>query len=1077
MSARHVPVFILRFRRLSRLACACLLIGSLAATSLAAAAPQPDVIAVADEQAFFAQLDLDAPALASVKEAAARRDWSGAKAAWARHVSERQSPRWFWEQNDRARIKQIYDQAYGGFGRSIAAADKVLDRTFVYGGVPRTLAPHIDWRQGPGTWTQKLNRHEYFSDLGRAYFATGDARYAADFVHQLSDWIADNPVPTQPFVDEDERGKPWRTLEAGVRASSWLEAMQLFSGAPEFDAQAKYLATKGLVEHARYLASHAVDYRAGNWQVVECSGLAQVAIMLPEFKEAAAWRERGLSRLVEHMERDVMPDGGHYEITPGYHLWVAQQFAAVARLCQLNDLPAAGLSARHEAMYDWLLALCRSNGHVPSIGDGGTADGPSMAEAFADGAALYGRADMKSMGSRTLGEASLWTLGPDAFDRYAAMPSTPPSLGSSLLADSQLAVMRTGGDENESRYLLFDAAPRRGAHTHNDALQIVLSAGRDLLLDPGIYNYDQPLCATYLRKAEAHNVLLIDGKDRQKTMPKLLNWTSDRVADFACGEATADGVTHRRSVLFVKPNGFVIVDRVEGEGTHELSRLFHFPAGGTAIEGAAVRTTFDDGANVRVTAVDGATPTIVDGWLTTGPATAVRAPVASFAARAALPATFCTVVAVEDAGTPPLAIERLPSDNASIVRLKLGTDEIEVDGAGGTGSRASLHRAGDAASWHADADLPPRPTTNPATTRRAIASTKPGVSVSDAPGSPIVVDPNPVAYKDGRPSCKLRLNATDYGPVLRYGDGPDGCDRLGARDVWAWTDGRRYFMHYDGAGPKGWLACLAVSDDLVDWQTRGPILDFGKPGEEDSASASYGVTYFENGRWHLFYLGTPNVTPAPDFVPSFPYLTMKATGDSPAGPWRKQPEVVPMRTKPDTYYSITCSPGHVVRQGDEYLQFFSSTTDAAAVKANGERGVERTLGIARTKDLDGPWTPDAAPLVPTAEQVENSSLYFDATSGTWFLFTNHIGLGAHEYTDAIWVYWSKSLDHWNADDKAVVLDASNSKTGAACIGLPSVVPMGDRLAIFYDAPRGGGTAHMRRDVGLAWLQLPIRLRK
>ena len=73
------------------------------------------------------------------------------------------------------------------------------------------------------------------------------------------------------------------------------------------------------------------------------------------------------------------------------------------------------------------------------------------------------------------------------------------------------------------------------------------------------------------------------------------------------------------------------------------------------------------------------------------------------------------------------------------------------------------------------------------------------------------------------------------------------------------------------------------------------------------------------------------------------------------------------------------------------------------------------------------------------------------------------------------VYRSKSLDRWNADDKAVVLDAADSVTGSACTGLPSAVPTGDRLAIFQDAPRDGGAHHMSRDVGLAWLPLAIRL--
>jgi predicted GH43/DUF377 family glycosyl hydrolase len=322
----------------------------------------------------------------------------------------------------------------------------------------------------------------------------------------------------------------------------------------------------------------------------------------------------------------------------------------------------------------------------------------------------------------------------------------------------------------------------------------------------------------------------------------------------------------------------------------------------------------------------------------------------------------------------------------------------------------------------------------------------------------------PVAYPDKRPGANWRMDALDQGVVLKHGDGPDKCDILGARDVWVYEAGGTYYMHYDGAGPKGWLACLATSTNLVDWVKKGPVLDFGKPGEEDSASASYGVTHFDGTTWHMFYLGTPHVSPAPDLIPSFPYLTMKAQGKSPSGPWTKQPAVIPFRTKPGTYYSATASPGHIIKQGDDYLMFFSASTDRPCL---------RTLSIARTRDLNGPWTIDATPIVPLAEQVENSSLYFEPANQTWFLFTNHIGLEGHEYTDAVWVYWTKDLNKWNVADKAVVLDGQNCIWSKKCIGLPGVVKVGKRLAIVYDAPGGNSKSHMKRDVGLAWLELPL----
>ena len=216
----------------------------------------------------------------------------------------------------------------------------------------------------------------------------------------------------------------------------------------------------------------------------------------------------------------------------------------------------------------------------------------------------------------------------------------------------------------------------------------------------------------------------------------------------------------------------------------------------------------------------------------------------------------------------------------------------------------------------------------------------------------------------------------------------------------------------------------------------------------------------------MFYLGTPNTSGAPHFIPSFPYLTLKARSRSLAGPWIKQPEVVPFTCQPNTYYDVTASPGHIVKQGDGYLMFFSAA-------GNDQRGTHRTISIARTKDLNGPWAIDPQPIVPPEEQIENSSLYFEPSNKTWFLFTNHIGLDGGEYTDAVWVYWSKDLNRWDAKNKAVVLDGKNCTWSKKCLGMPSVVRVGKRLAIFYDAPGGDSDSHMERDVGLAWLELPL----
>jgi len=120
----------------------------------------------------------------------------------------------------------------------------------------------------------------------------------------------------------------------------------------------------------------------------------------------------------------------------------------------------------------------------------------------------------------------------------------------------------------------------------------------------------------------------------------------------------------------------------------------------------------------------------------------------------------------------------------------------------------------------------------------------------------------------------------------------------------------------------------------------------------------------------MFYLGSPNASPAPDYIPMFPYLTLKAEADSPRGPWRKCYDITPWRSEPGA--------DHRTWRG--VLQSFS-----ASVNRDFGRGFiecKRTLGIARTKDLDGPWSLDPEPLAPLDDQIENSDLYYEEANGT-----------------------------------------------------------------------------------------------
>ena len=298
--------------------------------------------------------------------------------------------------------------------------------------------------------------------------------------------------------------------------------------------------------------------------------------------------------------------------------------------------------------------------------------------------------------------------------------------------------------------------------------------------------------------------------------------------------------------------------------------------------------------------------------------------------------------------------------------------------------------------------------------------------------------------------------------------------RRGRREISIVLDKGVYHLFYDGAGPLGWLACLATSRDLLNWERHGTVLDFGAKDAPDSAAAGSPWVIHDGHKWHMFYVGTPNSNPPPDGVPYYPYLTLKATAPELKGPWTKHYDIRPINLQPDSWRATTASPGFVIKHDDEYLQFFSGS------RKHTEITISRTLGLAKTRDLDSEWKVEPEPLFPPEEQIENSSVYFEPTNQLWFLFTNHIGIlegpdgDPVEYTDSIWVYWSDNPRKWNADDKAVVLDGENCSWANHCIGMPSVIPHEGKLALLYDACHGDQISHMKRDIGLAWLDLPLK---
>lgn len=347
---------------------------------------------------------------------------------------------------------------------------------------------------------------------------------------------------------------------------------------------------------------------------------------------------------------------------------------------------------------------------------------------------------------------------------------------------------------------------------------------------------------------------------------------------------------------------------------------------------------------------------------------------------------------------------------------------------------------------------------------------------------------------------------TDKGIVLspdKEGEAFYKWDGGGCREAILNKVGDIYYLNYDAAMPgktheSYWNGFLAKSKDLKHWEKIGPNLlssalthpESNETVYKDFCSASSPWSRYENGKWYHYYLGADHCSP--EGIPCFKYSTMLAESDTMEGLWSKQCDkegcgkhVCFNVGEKGAWDDCTASPGEVLinpkwendpDNEKKYLMFYSGS-------CWGE--TKRSVGIARADRLDlcddydkkegNFWEKDPAPIIPPEHDIENTSIFYEESSGLYWLFTNHIY--NNEYTDSVWVYWSEKIDKWNPENRAVVIDSTVSSWAKGAIGMPAVIKTDENtLSVLYDAVKGDGKGHLDRHIGLAEIKLPIKIK-
>jgi hypothetical protein len=504
------------------------------------------------------------------------------------------------------------------FAREVEAlARGILRHRFPLLGIEIETGPQIDWRRdylhgissgtpyfrrspyldfarvGDHKLIWELNRHQHLVLLAQAFRFTGERAFLEEAFRQLESWLDANP-----FL----RGINWASaLEVAFRALSWAW-LWLLAGELMPPPLARRFLT-GLYRHGCFLERNLSVYFSPNTHLLgEAVALHALGALFPAWPRANRWTAGGGRIVRQQLERQVRPDGSHFEQSAYYHVYALDFFLlhrALAPEAQ-EGYESAAYDARLQAMAEYLRALLGPSGTLPYLGDddGGRVfhpygDRPRFGHAtLATCAALFGRPEwVEGWGDREYSAAcqAAWWVG--AAGALAGESPAPPS--SRLFADAGVAVMVSG-----DRQIVVKAGPfgeGSGGHSHSDVLSLVARIGpREVLIDPGTYTYiADPEERNRYRGSAAHNTVRIDGRDQAlpagpfrwigKPVTAIREWTSSAEADWLDASCAYAGFTHRRRIRFVKPDRVIVLDTVEGladgpAGDHLLEQFWHLGA-------------------------------------------------------------------------------------------------------------------------------------------------------------------------------------------------------------------------------------------------------------------------------------------------------------------------------------------------------------------------------------------------------------------------------------------------------------------------------------------------------------------
>lgn len=481
------------------------------------------------------------------------------------------------------------------------ADDALEHRFFVHKGYQPSFfyGDDIDWQYWPVRDNElrwQLHRTKWWVPMGKAYRLTGDEKYAREWTAEYLDWIRKNPLTDydrtrdKNMEEADNVYFAWRPLETADRMEHQTEMFELFKISPSFTPEFLLTFLDNYHRHCGHILRH--FSKQGNHLLFEAQRLLFAGAFFPEFREAPAWRQKGVKILNREIAKQVYPDGVQYELDLGYHMGAINIFAKAMRMMDANGYRGEFPPEFIDLVHRMVLAtanLSFPDYTMPMFSDCKLHTAEEMVPNFRSWSRLF---------------------PDDEFIRYLATEGRGgalPDYTSKAFTDGGFYTLRNGWGP-DATVMILKAGPHGEWHNQFDNGTFELwHAGRNFFPDSGsfIYGGDEEVLRqrNWFRQTAVHNTLTLNDSTLQRRESTPLLWQTSPGLDLAVVETPGyDGLTHRRAIFMVDSTFYVIADEAYGPAKGKVGIHYHLTESEPAVDTRKMKvaTTFADGNNLAM---------------------------------------------------------------------------------------------------------------------------------------------------------------------------------------------------------------------------------------------------------------------------------------------------------------------------------------------------------------------------------------------------------------------------------------------------------------------------------------------